>query len=112
MFVNKITDIGESTGSSALWFTVDGTKAFRSRRAFSLNQWFVASYNDDSDAESYLDLALKHLKPKGIIHLYTFIKEENFKKLKEKYSKKFKVKLTKAGTPAPGKYRVCLDLQS
>ncbi len=64
-----------------------------------------------SAAESFLNLALKHLKPKGTIHLYKFEKEENFKKLKEKYSKKFKVKLVKAGTPAPGKYRVCLDLQ-
>ena len=64
-----------------------------------------------SDAESYLNLALKHLKKKGTINLYVFEKEENFKKLKEKYSKKFKVKLVKAGTPAPRKYRVCLDLQ-
>ncbi len=63
------------------------------------------------DAENYLTLALKHLKKKGKIHLYTFAKEENFKKLKEKYSKKFKVKLIKAGTPAPRKYRVCVELQ-
>lgn len=63
-----------------------------------------------SDAESYLKLALEHLNPKGTIHLYTFSKEEDFKKLKEKYSKKFKVKLVKAGTPSPRKYRVCLDL--
>ena len=65
-----------------------------------------------SDAESFLELALKHLKAKGVIHLYTFAKEEDFKKLKEKYSKRFKIKLTKAGTPSPGRYRVCLDLQS
>lgn len=64
-----------------------------------------------SDSESYLNLALEHLKPKGTIHLYLFEKEENFIKLKEKYSKNFKTKLIKAGTPSPGKYRVCLDLQ-
>jgi tRNA (guanine37-N1)-methyltransferase len=64
-----------------------------------------------SDAESYLTLSLKHLKKNGIIHLYLFEKQENFKKLKEKYSKNFKVKLVKAGTPSPRKYRVCLDLQ-
>lgn len=64
-----------------------------------------------SDAESYLTLALKHLKKNGIMHLYVFEKQENFKILKEKYSKKFKVKLIKAGTPSPRKYRVCLELQ-
>ncbi len=61
------------------------------------------------NAEKYLDLALKHLKPTGTIHLYVFEKQENFNKLKEKY-KKYSPKLTKAGTPAPRKYRVCLDL--
>ena len=61
-----------------------------------------------SDSERYLDLALKHLKPKGKIYLYIFEKEENFKKLKEKY----KAKLIKAGSPAPGKYRVCVELKT
>ena len=64
-----------------------------------------------SDSESYLKLALTHLKSKGTIHLYLFEKQENFKKIKEKYSKEFRVKLVKAGTPSPGRYRVCLDLQ-
>jgi tRNA (guanine37-N1)-methyltransferase len=64
-----------------------------------------------SDAETYLPLALEHLKLDGSIHIYIFAKEENFKKLKEEYSKKFKVKLVKAGTPSPRKYRVCLDLK-
>jgi tRNA (guanine37-N1)-methyltransferase len=65
-----------------------------------------------TEAESYLKLALEYLKPHGKIHLYLFEKEENFKKLKEKYKKKFKsVKLVKAGSPGPGKYRVCLDLK-
>jgi tRNA (guanine37-N1)-methyltransferase len=62
-------------------------------------------------SEEYLDLALRHLKPKGNIHLYIFEKEENFKKLKEKY-KKYNPKIIKAGSPSPGNYRVCLDLNS
>ncbi|MCD4759586.1 methyltransferase [archaeon] len=64
-----------------------------------------------SDSERYLKIALKHLKPKGKIYLYVFEKEENFKKLKEKY-KKFKPKLVKAGSPAPGKFRVCVELKT
>ncbi len=63
------------------------------------------------DSENYLSLALKYLKKEGKIHTYIFVKEEDFKKLKQKY-KKFKPKITKAGTPSPGKYRVCLQLQS
>ncbi len=62
------------------------------------------------DSEDYLKLALKYLKPKGKIHIYLFSHENDFKKLKEKY-KKFKPKIIKAGSPSPGKYRVCLDLQ-
>ena len=62
-------------------------------------------------SEKHLPLAFQHLKPKGIVNIYIFEKEENFKKLKEKY-KKYKPKLVKAGTPAPGKYRVRLDLKS
>jgi tRNA (guanine37-N1)-methyltransferase len=62
------------------------------------------------DSEDYLKLALKYLKPKGKIHIYIFAHENDFKKLKEKY-KKYKPKLIKAGSPSPGKYRVCLDLQ-
>jgi len=61
------------------------------------------------DSEKYLDLALKYLKPRGKIHLYFFIHESEFSKFKEKY-KKFKPTLVKAGSPSPGKYRVCLDL--
>ena len=64
-----------------------------------------------TDSESYLKIALKKLKPKGTIHLYIFEKEENFKDLKKKY-KKFKPKIVKAGSPAPGKFRVCLELKT
>ena len=64
-----------------------------------------------SDSEKYLGLAFKHLKSKGKIYLYIFEKEEKFKELKERY-KKYKPKLVKAGTPSPGKYRVCVELKT
>ena len=64
-----------------------------------------------SDSEAYLRLAKSKLKPKGKIHMYIFEKEENFKELKKKY-KKYKPKLVKAGSPSPGKFRVCLDLKT
>ena len=64
-----------------------------------------------SNSESYLNLALKHLKEKGTIHLYLFSHENDFKELLKKYKLKFKkVKLIKSGSPSPGKYRTCLDL--
>ena len=64
-----------------------------------------------SESEKYFKLALQYLKLKGKIHLYVFEKEENFKELKKKY-KKYKTKLVKAGSPSPGKYRVCLDINT
>jgi tRNA (guanine37-N1)-methyltransferase len=63
------------------------------------------------NADQFLDLALKHLNKKGIIHLYTFAREEDFKELKNKY-KKFKPKLKKCGQTSPRIYRVCLDLKT
>jgi len=62
------------------------------------------------NSEDYLNLALKYLKKNGKIHLYLFEHENDFKKLKEKY-KKYKPKITKAGSPSPGKFRVCLELK-
>lgn len=61
-------------------------------------------------SQNYLELAVKKLNPKGKIYLYIFEKEENFKKLKDKYTKKFKVKLVKAGSPSPGTFRTCVEL--
>jgi tRNA (guanine37-N1)-methyltransferase len=63
------------------------------------------------NSEDFLELALKYLKPKGKIHIYIFEHERDFSKLKQKY-KKFKPKIIKAGSPSPGKYRVCLELQT
>ena len=63
-------------------------------------------------AKTYLDMAVKKLKPKGTIYLYLFANEKEFTKIKKEYKKKFKsVKLTKAGHYGPGIFRICLDLK-
>lgn len=68
------------------------------------------------DAGKYLDLALKHLNKKGIIHFYDFSQEKEFpdssiNKIK-KHCKKFKVlHATKCGQYAPYVFRVCIDFQ-
>ena len=62
-------------------------------------------------SEEFIDLAVSYLESKGTIHLYIFEREENLNQLKKKYSKKFKVTAVKAGSPAPGKFRYCLDLK-
>ena len=65
------------------------------------------------DSSAYLTQTLKKLKPQGTIHLYLFSQEKDFKKLINKYKKKFKlVKLTKCGAYSPRVYRVCLDLKN
>jgi tRNA (guanine37-N1)-methyltransferase len=62
-------------------------------------------------SEQFIKLAKSKLKKKGTIHLYTFVKKEDFTKIIKKYSKEFKVSLVKAGSPSPGKFRVCLDMK-
>jgi len=61
-----------------------------------------------TDAESYLSLAKKYIKKKGIIHYYTFGQEKDIKNIKQKYKTK---KVTKCGHYAPYTYRLCFDLQ-
>ncbi len=66
-----------------------------------------------TNAEEFLDLAKKKIKPKGTIHLYLFANEKEFKDIKKEYKEEFKhVKLTKAGHYAPGTFRICLDLKN
>ena len=65
------------------------------------------------NAEEFLELAKKKLKPKGTIHLYSFANEDDFKDIKKEYKKQFKhVKITKAGHYSPGVFRICLDLKN
>ncbi|MBL7148156.1 MAG: class I SAM-dependent methyltransferase family protein [Nanoarchaeota archaeon] len=66
------------------------------------------------DSESYLDLALKYIKKKGIIHFYTFGQEKEIKDIKIKilkHAKRIKVKkVVKCGDYAPYTFRLCFDL--
>ena len=63
------------------------------------------------DSPTFLNLAIKKLRPHGTIHLYLFAKEKDFENIIKKYSKIFKVKLVKCGQYAPEVYRICLDLK-
>ena len=63
------------------------------------------------DSPTYLDLALKKLKPKGTIHLYLFMHEKEFLSIKKHYQQCFKkVSLVRCGVFAPHVLRMCLDL--
>jgi len=61
-------------------------------------------------AKTYLDLALKVIKTKGIIHLYMFLQEDEIKKVK---LEGFKIlRRVKCGQYSPRLYRVCLDIRA
>src|SRR3989338_6203698 len=67
--------------------------------------------------ENFLDLSLKYIKNKGIIHFYDFLHENEFYKAEEKVrseckksKKEFKIlEIVKCGQYSPGFYRVCAD---
>ena len=69
--------------------------------------------------EDFLDLALRHIKNKGIVHFYDFEHENEFykaegeiKKACEKSKKKYKIlRVVKCGQYSPGFYRICTDFQ-
>jgi tRNA (guanine37-N1)-methyltransferase len=72
------------------------------------------------NAETYLPLALKHIKKGGVIHFYDFLEEKNIpvvanakvKAACEKSGKKFKIlNVVKCGQLAPRAYRVCVDFK-
>lgn len=66
------------------------------------------------DAESYLDLAIKHLKKNGTIHFYDFQFEKDIKKTTEKIKKHCKpknIKIKKCGQYSPRKYRIVADFK-
>lgn len=69
---------------------------------------------------SYLSLALKYIKTRGIIHFYNFSKEskipeatiKKIEKACKRLKKNFKIlKITKCGQQAPRVYRVCADFE-
>ncbi|GAG38880.1 unnamed protein product, partial [marine sediment metagenome] len=69
--------------------------------------------------ENYLDLALKKIKNKGIIHFYDFLHENQFDEAVEKIDlackkakKKYKIiRLVKCGQFGPGIFRICVDFK-
>ncbi len=69
--------------------------------------------------EDFLNLTLKYIKNKGIIHFYDFEHEDEIYKAEEKVrnacnksNKKFKIlKTIKCGQYSPRFYRVCVDFE-
>jgi len=67
--------------------------------------------------EYFLDLALKYIKKKGIVHFYDFLHEDEFHKAEdkvkvacEKLNKKCRIlNIVKCGQYSPRFYRVCVD---
>ena len=67
--------------------------------------------------ENYLELALKYIKNRGIVHFYDFLHEDEFYKAEEKVKKACEkskkmcriVKITRCGQYSPRFYRVCVD---
>ncbi len=68
------------------------------------------------DAPLFLDLVSKNLKKNGVINLYVFFEEPDFKgqanNLLKSYFKKFKIlNIVKCGAYSPYIYRVCIDFK-
>ena len=69
--------------------------------------------------EDFLDVALKTMKKRGIIHFYDFLSEDQFKLGKAKVKKACKLlkkkcrilKLVKCGQQSPRIYRICVDVK-
>ena len=69
--------------------------------------------------ENFLDLSLRYIKNKGIVHFYDFLHENEFYKAEEKIKrvcnqskKKCKIlRMVKCGQYSPGFYRICVDFQ-
>ncbi len=62
----------------------------------------------------FLDLALKYLNKKGVIHLYYFASEEDIIKIVENIKNKIKCKIfnvIKCGQQSPRIYRFCIDFK-
>ena len=67
------------------------------------------------DAETFLYLANKRLKKRGMIHLYKILHEndvDDFIHEIKKNMNRIKIDVVKAGEYAPGAYRYCFDIQT
>ena len=70
-------------------------------------------------AEDFLELALKSIKKRGIIHFYDFLNEKEFHKAEEKIRKACKkakkeckiLRVVKCGQHAPHGFRICVDFR-
>jgi tRNA (guanine37-N1)-methyltransferase len=67
------------------------------------------------NSDDYLELAVSKLKPKGIIHFYTFINESEFPKAGieriQKVCSPQVMRIVKCGHYSPYTYRVCIDFR-
>ena len=66
------------------------------------------------DAGNFLDLAVKHLKKKGILHFYCFSMEEKINEVIKSIKKKYNFKtlnIVKCGQQSPRVYRYCIDFK-
>ena len=65
------------------------------------------------DSPTFLEPAVKKVKPGGMIHIYLFAREDEFEQILERYRKAFdNVELVKCGAYSPRVYRICLDLKA
>ncbi len=65
-------------------------------------------------AEDFLDVAVKYVKPKGMIHFYDFLHENDIPevavgKIEQKVKKFEIVDVVKCGQYSPRKFRICVD---
>ena len=71
------------------------------------------------EAENFLDLALNKIKKNGIIHFYSFTKENEYYGIKEIIKKECKkkkkqckiLKIVKCGQFSPRVFRICIDFK-
>jgi len=67
-------------------------------------------------AEDFLDVAVKFVKKKGIVHFYDFLHENDIpdvalEKIKKNAPKYKVLDVVKCGQYSPGKFRICVDFQ-
>lgn len=63
-------------------------------------------------SEKFLETALMNVKKKGIIHYYTFSRDEREAKEQIKGKELKILKVTRCGDLSPGIYRYCVDIKA